>query len=491
MNAFIVWSQMQRRKLSTSGIHHAEVSKLLGKQWKLMNEEQKKPYFEEATRLQELHSKEFPDYKYKPKKKQVSKKTQLRHLSPNSKKIKSKKTTPLKRRVSNSLQCSSFRGEIGEEVDQCVSFINSHDEVAPLIKLEPPVVLEQPERMKSSPLLDSRDILESSDSSKESAPCLRCYLPESPQSDMNDMDLEGESVFMHRTSSMIEMIPCNVNGGPPSPLMMTPAATPSPCSTPEMFSPHFTANFHSYNFKSDEPCGQVNQSVILNQDSNKQQATFPKVCLNASTGESYFIYPVSEGDVSLQPNVFNLESASVTETNSNNQIPSVPPVVLNNFNSSVSCSIKSCQTLSDPNECNDNLKFLIKDEPPACVNDLTMQLEDVKPLCVNEDQMILEESSQIREMDTDIRKGLSNTFDDLDHLIQDVILSSTPYDFTNKSGVFDINCVTDVSSEMPSESNMHTSYQVPPYRSSNPLWSQYSNGPVWQRDPVMTSAALL
>ena len=40
----------------------------LGKQWKLLGEGEKAVYREEAERLRLLHLKEYPDYKYRPKK---------------------------------------------------------------------------------------------------------------------------------------------------------------------------------------------------------------------------------------------------------------------------------------------------------------------------------------------------------------------------------------------------------------------------------------
>ncbi|KAF2362811.1 High mobility group box domain [Trinorchestia longiramus] len=68
MNAFMVWSQM-RRKAALGSSHHAEISKKLGQEWKTLNEEEKKPFYEEASRLRKLHNIEFPTYKYQPKKK--------------------------------------------------------------------------------------------------------------------------------------------------------------------------------------------------------------------------------------------------------------------------------------------------------------------------------------------------------------------------------------------------------------------------------------
>ena len=71
MNAFMVWSQLERRKIIevTPDKHNAEISKELGRRWKLLPEEARHPYVAEAERLRILHQKEFPDYKYKPKKK--------------------------------------------------------------------------------------------------------------------------------------------------------------------------------------------------------------------------------------------------------------------------------------------------------------------------------------------------------------------------------------------------------------------------------------
>ncbi len=101
MNAFMVWSQLERRKIveHNPDKHNAEISKELGRRWKLLDEEARQPYIEEAERLRLLHQKvqfqiwnqgffysfvfhlvkfiaqiriflqEYPDYKYKPRKK--------------------------------------------------------------------------------------------------------------------------------------------------------------------------------------------------------------------------------------------------------------------------------------------------------------------------------------------------------------------------------------------------------------------------------------
>jgi len=67
-----VWSQIERRKICevTPDMHNAVISKSLGVRWKSLTDEQKQPYIEEAERLRKLHLQEYPDYKYRPKKKQ-------------------------------------------------------------------------------------------------------------------------------------------------------------------------------------------------------------------------------------------------------------------------------------------------------------------------------------------------------------------------------------------------------------------------------------
>uniref|UniRef100_A0A8C4QSR2 Sex-determining region Y protein n=2 Tax=Eptatretus burgeri TaxID=7764 RepID=A0A8C4QSR2_EPTBU len=71
MNAFMVFAQSHRRQMANAlpTFDNASVSKALGEVWHSLREDLKRPYYQEARRLEEKQRKLFPDWVYRPTRK--------------------------------------------------------------------------------------------------------------------------------------------------------------------------------------------------------------------------------------------------------------------------------------------------------------------------------------------------------------------------------------------------------------------------------------
>ncbi|CCD64312.1 Sex-determining region Y protein [Caenorhabditis elegans] len=69
MNAFMVWSQQRRQQIAATGqkFHNSDISKMLGAEWRKMEEHEKVPFVERAKQLREEHFNAHPDYVYRPR----------------------------------------------------------------------------------------------------------------------------------------------------------------------------------------------------------------------------------------------------------------------------------------------------------------------------------------------------------------------------------------------------------------------------------------
>ncbi|RUS81514.1 hypothetical protein EGW08_010721 [Elysia chlorotica] len=98
MNAFMIWSKQCRSLIShiCPQLHNATISKKLGVWWRKFTDEEKDVYEREKVKLTAFHAHEFPEYKYRPRKKAPKKTEEKPESGPKEKPSRKRKSSSSK-----------------------------------------------------------------------------------------------------------------------------------------------------------------------------------------------------------------------------------------------------------------------------------------------------------------------------------------------------------------------------------------------------------
>ena len=96
MNAFMIWSKQCRSLIAQvcPQLHNATISKKLGVWWRKFSNEEKDVFEREKVKLTAFHAFEFPEYKYRPRKKATKKTEEKLETAPKEKSSSKKRKSP-------------------------------------------------------------------------------------------------------------------------------------------------------------------------------------------------------------------------------------------------------------------------------------------------------------------------------------------------------------------------------------------------------------
>jgi hypothetical protein len=136
LNAFMLWAKEQRNLMreKNADLHNALISKHLGKVWKELDKKVRDLYKAKADKLKLLHEKEFPGYKYQPRKNKNKKATARtesgRVVKPTAKSQESKSRGASRPRKSSSSSSGSSRIRKGKSAQPLLDAAASPDSLS-------------------------------------------------------------------------------------------------------------------------------------------------------------------------------------------------------------------------------------------------------------------------------------------------------------------------------------------------------------------------
>ncbi|XP_017550083.1 transcription factor SOX-12 [Pygocentrus nattereri] len=195
MNAFMVWSQIERRKIMEQwpDMHNAEISKRLGKRWKLLPDYEKIPFIKEAERLRLKHMADYPDYKYRPRKKskcctpvKIGDKLPLKASKSHSGRSANFTSKGLKIKPNSSKHKVNFNGNKHKSYSESMSDDDTVD-----VNLASPVTLQDDQNQTSLVVLHQQTTIPIKD--QQPIPQLRVKVPTSQPSNLQSLSSDSGS----------------------------------------------------------------------------------------------------------------------------------------------------------------------------------------------------------------------------------------------------------------------------------------------------------
>lgn len=188
MNAFMVWSQIERRKICEvqPDMHNAEISKRLGRRWKTLNDTERRPFIEEAERLRQLHMMEYPDYKYRPRKKTTKPAPSTKSKEHKKSKKSSSSSSSMSSTSSMSPSSSLTSPDSPMSPKMRNDSNNNQQHTTPLKRLQSSPMSHQVSKLKVRLALDKRPQPTTTSDYTPTPPIVTAKVPSSPSCDTPD-----------------------------------------------------------------------------------------------------------------------------------------------------------------------------------------------------------------------------------------------------------------------------------------------------------------